>query len=165
MQKYHRNVYNLAYRLTGNREDAMDITQEAFFRIFRGLSSFQPDKPFLPWVYRITWNLCADRGRKIGRSLQTESLEDNEMKETRVSSPGLTPEKSYENKEMEQALSEAIDKLKDGYRELITLFHLEGLSIKEISQITGMKETTIKNRLYRGRQNLRKILESAGYDW
>jgi len=165
VQKYHRNVYNLAYRLTGNREDAMDITQEAFFRVFRGLPSFQLDKPFLPWVYRITWNLCADRGRKIGRSLQTESLEDDEMQETRVSSRSLTPEKSYENKEMEQALSEAIDKLKDEYRELITLFHLEGLTIREISQITGMKETTIKNRLYRGRQSLRRILESSGYDW
>lgn len=165
VQKYHRSIYNLAYRLTGNREDAMDVTQEALFRVYRGLPSFELGKPFLPWVYRITWNLCADRGRKIGRSPSEESLDDNEVEQARLSSPGPSPEKSYENKELGEILKDAIGKLKDGYRELVILFHIEGLSIREISEITGMKETVIKNRLYRGRQVLRKILEDGGYTW
>ena len=75
-QRYHRNIYSLAYRMTGNREDAMDITQEVLLRAFRAIASFQPDKPFLPWIYRITWNICADRGRKIGRTPSEESIDD-----------------------------------------------------------------------------------------
>ncbi|HHY17373.1 MAG TPA: sigma-70 family RNA polymerase sigma factor, partial [Firmicutes bacterium] len=136
VEKYHRNVYNLAYRLTGDREDAMDITQEAFLRVFRSISSFQTGKPFLPWVYRITWNLCADRGRKIGRSLPEESLDGNEITRARVSSQRPAPDQIYETKELGETLSKSIGRLREGYRELIVLFHIDGLSIKEISKIT-----------------------------
>jgi RNA polymerase sigma-70 factor (ECF subfamily) len=165
VQKYHRNIYNLAYRMTGNREDAMDVTQEVLFRAYRALASFQPDKPFLPWVYRITWNICADRGRKIGRTPQEDSLDENEDGAARVPSSVLSPDVTYEHKELGEVLSLAIGKLSEGYRELIVMFHLDGLSIKEISDVTGMKETVIKNRLYRGRQMLRKILEAGGISW
>lgn len=165
MARYHSNVYNLAYRLTGNREDAMDISQETFLRVFRGIQSFKLGKPFLPWIYRIAWNLCADRGRKIGRSLQEEFLDSNEVVSAKAASSILLPGEAIENKELGETLAEAIDKLKDGYKELIILFHLEGLSIKEISDITGMKSTVIKNRLYRGRQALRQILQNSGFNW
>ncbi len=143
----------------------MDITQEAFLRVFRGIPSFQLGKPFLPWVYRITWNLCADRGRKIGRSLPEESLDGNEITRARVSSEEPAPDQIYENKELRETLKQAVNKLKDGYRELIILFHVEGLSINEISEITGINATVIKNRLYRGRQALKKILLEDGFSW
>lgn len=165
VERYNRNIYNLAYRMTGNREDAMDATQEVLYRVYRALSGFQPDKPFLPWVYRITWNICADKGRKIKRNPVRESLDSNAYESARLAGTGPEPEATYENMELGSILKDAVGKLKEGYRELVVMFHVDGLSIKEISQITGMKETVIKNRLYRGRQMLRQILESGGFTW
>lgn len=165
VQKYHRSIYNLAYRMTGNREDAMDVTQEVLLRAYRAIASFQPDKPFLPWIYRITWNICADRGRKIGRTPSEESIDDADSEASRLASSTLSPDREVERREIGRTLKHAIDQLSDGYRELVVLFHIEGLSIKEISDITDMKETVIKNRLYRGRQMLRKILEAGGLVW
>jgi RNA polymerase sigma-70 factor (ECF subfamily) len=164
-QRYHRNIYSLAYRMTGNREDAMDITQEVLLRAFRAIASFQPDKPFLPWIYRITWNICADRGRKIGRTPAEESIDDGNSGASRLASSTPGPDTQFEKQEVARVLREAIDQLAEGYRELIILFHLEGLSIREISDVTDMKETVIKNRLYRGRQMLKKILEAGGFVW
>ncbi len=160
VQKYNGRLYNLAYRMTGDREDAMDITQEAFFRAYRALPSFEIGRPFLPWIYRIAWNLCADRGRKIGRTPFETSLddEDNPLRH-RLPGRGARPLQEYEKREIAEMLDDAIGQLGDGYRELVVMFHLDGLTIKEISQVSGMKETVVKNRLYRGRQMLRKILE------
>jgi len=165
VQRYYRNIYNLAYRMTGNREDAMDITQEVLLRAFRAIGSFEPDRPFLPWIYRITWNICADRGRKIGRTPAEESMDDAESGASRIPSQAVGPDGELEKRETARILRDAIDQLTDGYRELIILFHLEGLSIKEISEVTDLKETVIKNRLYRGRQMLKKILEAGGLVW
>jgi RNA polymerase sigma-70 factor (ECF subfamily) len=165
VKKYHKNIYSLAYRMTSNREDAMDITQEVLLRAYRAIASFQPDKPFLPWIYRITWNICADRGRKIGRTPGEESINDTESEASRLASSTPTPDKEFERQELERTLKSAIEKLNDGYRELVVLFHIEGLSIREISEMTNMKETVIKNRLYRGRQMLKKILEAGGLVW
>lgn len=162
--KYHRGVYNLAYRYTGNQEDAMDVTQETFLRAYRNIDSFQLGKPFKPWIFRIARNVCIDRGRKLGRSLPEESLEGNVITQVRASSPAPGPEQVYDKRELREILEDAIRQLDEGYRELIILFHLEGLSIKECSEITGLKGTVIKNRLYRGRQALRKILQENGFE-
>ena len=165
VQRYYKNIYNLAYRMTSDREDSMDITQEVLFRVYRALQSFDLEKPFLPWVYRITWNICADRGRTIGRTPRTGSIDDNEYESARLSSPDPGPDRFYERKELKEALDAAIGELPEGYRELVVLFHIYGLSVKEVSSLTGMKDTVIKNRLYRGRQMLRKILEAGGIIW
>jgi RNA polymerase sigma-70 factor (ECF subfamily) len=165
VQRYYRKIFNLAYRMTGNREDAMDVTQEVLLRALRAIASFQPDKPFLPWIYRITWNICADRGRKIGRTPAEESIDDGNTGASRLASPILGPDGEFERQEAARVLRDAIDQLAEGYRELIILFHLEGLSIREISDVTDLKETVIKNRLYRGRQMLKKILEAGGLVW
>ncbi len=165
VQRYHKSIFSLAYRMTGNREDSMDITQEVLLRVYRALASFDPEKPFLPWVYRITWNICADRGRKIGRTPRESSIDDTEVESIRLSCSDPKPDESYETKELREILDEAISKLADGYRELVVMFHVDGLSIREISDLTGMKDTVIKNRLYRGRQMLRKMLEANGVTW
>lgn len=165
VSRYHKRVYNLAVRMTGNREDAMDVTQEVFLKMYRAIGSFQPEKPLLPWVYRIAWNVCADRGRKIVRSPKGESLDSMEPDRHIPASSDPVPDATCERKEIVEALSAAIDRLGDGYRELVVLFHLEGLPIREISRITGLKETVIKNRLYRGRQMLKKMLEADGFQW
>jgi RNA polymerase sigma-70 factor (ECF subfamily) len=143
----------------------MELTQETFLRAYRNIASFQVGKPFKPWIYRIAHNVCIDRGRKLGRSLPEESLEGNVVTQARASSPVPGPEQVYDNKELREILENAIGQLDEGYRELIVLFHLEGLSIKECSEITGLKGTVIKNRLYRGRQALRKILQERGFRW
>lgn len=161
--KYHKQVFNLAYRLTGNREDAMDVTQETMFRAYRSLSSFREGADFLPWVYRIAWNICADRGRKKKRTPAMSSLESNEAEVRTLPNPGPSPDEDVEREELRRALEAAISRLNDGYRELLVMFHVDGLSIKEISEITGLKDTVIKNRLYRGRRMLKEILLESGF--
>ncbi|HHY35773.1 MAG TPA: sigma-70 family RNA polymerase sigma factor [Firmicutes bacterium] len=161
--KYHKQVFNLAYRLTGNREDAMDVTQETMLRAFRALPSFREGADFLPWVYRIAWNICADRGRKQKRTPAMSSLEGNEAEARTLPNPGPSPDEDVEREELRRTLESAISRLDDGYRELVVMFHVDGLSIKEISEITGLKDTVIKNRLYRGRRMLREILRESGF--
>ncbi len=161
VKRYHKHLYNLAYRMTGDREDSMDVVQEALYRVYRSLDSFDLGKPFLPWAYRITWNICADRGRKLGRSLSESPLDPNDKEYAKPATTAPGPDKVYETKETKEILDEAINKLPEGYRELVVMFHLDGFSIREISEVTGMKETVIKNRLYRGRQMLRLVLESS----
>ncbi|MBE3519619.1 MAG: sigma-70 family RNA polymerase sigma factor [Firmicutes bacterium] len=161
--KYHKQVFNLAYRLTGNREDAMDVTQETMLRAYRALASFREGADFLPWIYRIAWNICADRGRKQKRTPAMSSLEGNEAEARTLPNPGPSPDEDVEREELRRALEAAISRLDDGYRELVVMFHVDGLSIKEISEITGLKDTVIKNRLYRGRRMLREILRESGF--
>lgn len=156
-------MFNLAYRLTGNREDAMDVTQETMLRAYRALPSFKEGADFLPWIYRIAWNICADRGRRRKRTPVTLSLEGNEAEARTLPNPGASPDEDVEKDELRRILESAISRLDDGYRELVVMFHLDGLSIKEISKITGLKDTVIKNRLYRGRRMLKQILVESGF--
>ncbi len=164
--RYYRPIFNLVFRLTGNREDAEDIMQETFLRVYKGLGSFECGRAFRPWIYRIARNLCIDRSRKRGRSIPEESLDDNMIVESRMCGFKPGPDQVYDHKELRETLVKAIGNIGIGYRELIILFHLEGLSIKEISEITGLKGTVVKNRLYRGRlalkMELQKQFESAG---
>lgn len=141
----------------------MDVTQETMFRAYRALSSFKEGANFLPWVYRIAWNICADRGRKQKRTPTMSSLEGNEVEARTLPNPGLSPDEDVEREELRRTLEAAISRLNDGYRELVVMFHVDGLSIKEISEITGLKDTVIKNRLYRGRRMLKEILLESGF--
>lgn len=161
VKRYYKNIYNLAYRMTNNREDAMDITQEVLLKAYRALHTFQPDKPFLPWIYRITWNTCADRGRRIGRAPSKESFEGS-IEALKLPNKEIGPAAETERNELQDLMEKALSKLSDDYRGLITMFHIDGFSIREISEVTGLKETVVKNRLYRGRKMLRSILESEG---
>jgi len=152
--RYKKLIFNTAYRMMGNREEAEDITQEVFIKIYNSLSKYDPEFKFSTWSLRITSNLCVDWLRK--RKGETVPIEDvYDLKDD-----GATPEDKYISKERQKRVQEAINKLPDKYKELIILFHHRNLSYQEIMNITGETLTIVKNRLYRARQMLKDELSS-----
>lgn len=159
-----KRVYNLALRLTGSPEDALDLSQEAFLNAWRGLSRFHGECAFSTWMYRLTSNVCLDflraRQRRLAAIGAPASLERDGPPVP--SSPGLGPEERLERKERAAALRRALDKLPERQRQVVVLRELAGLSYQEISQALDLDMGTVKSRLTRGRLALKRILLADG---
>ena len=158
-------VYSLAYRMTGNSEDAADLTQEAFLNAWRGLARFQGQASFSTWLYRLTSNACIDFLRREKRrstlSLTLEADEE-ESRQTEVSDERWSPEALLDRQESLQAVRRALGQLSDEHREVLLLRELEGLSYREIAQALGLEEGTVKSRIARARLALRDFLLQSG---
>ncbi len=158
--KYHAQVINIAYGMLSNREDAYDAAQEVFVRVYKNITSFKEQSSFATWVYRITANVCSDFLRKRQRSVNVISINpsDEEHREVDIPDENPTPEEKYELSEKQQAVREAIAQLRDEYRVVITLCDMEGMSYSEIAEILKLPEGTVKSRINRARNALRKNL-------
>lgn len=150
-------VYNLTLRVVQNPQEAEDLAQEAFLRAWRGLPAFRRQAKFSTWLYRIVTNLCYNHLPRIKREL-VSLVPDEEA----IGMPDETqsPETSVLNAELRTHLHTAIDELSESYRLLITLRHLQGMSYKEISEVTCMPLGTVKTGIFRARQILKVALES-----
>ena len=164
VKKYERFVYTTVCYLIKNREDAFDVSQEVFLRIYRSLASFRGDSSFATWLYRICKNACFDFLRKnakhhadISTTLYDEN-EDDTILEIPDSSRATDPEAAYEQLEQKEAIRFAITRLSPEHREIILLRDLEGYSYIEISEMLEMEQGTVKSRLSRARQALKNIL-------
>jgi len=155
VERYKKLVFNTAYRMMHNREEAEDITQEAFVRIYNSLARYNPEYKFSTWSLKITTNLCLDNLRK--RKGETLPIDE----QFSICDEGPTPEEQYLRKENQKRVVEAINKLPEKYKEFIILFHHRNLSYQEIMDITGESLTIVKNRLYRARQMLKDYLINA----
>jgi RNA polymerase sigma-70 factor (ECF subfamily) len=159
---YKDKLYHLAYRMTGSRQEAEDVVQDAFLRVFRSLDRYDEHQKFSTWIYRIATNLCIDRLRKRRSvySLDAESA-DHEGLDGYAMLPGdeRTPESELILSETQRIVQEAIDTLPAKYKGVMVLRYLQDLSLQEISDVLGMPVTTIKTRVHRGREYLRKKLE------
>lgn len=153
---YQKPVYNLALRATGNAEDAMDVAQEAFLKAFRSLPTFRRGSPFKPWLLTVAANTATDFLRRR-RPAATGEFEEMDPPDA---SPG--PEEIAEKGERSRCLKDAIMGLAPGYRIVVELFHIQGFSLGEVSEITGLNVTTVKNRLFRARRMLREKLAGRG---
>lgn len=151
--RYDRKLYNLVVRLTGNPEDAADITQEAFYKAFRAWDSLENHSSAYPWLCRIAVNLCRNRFRDQARR-QEEPLGDSE-----IVSEGLSPERAVQKAELAERVREAISELPWGYRIVATLRDLQGLSYQEIAEVTDLGVDVVRTRLARARGMLREKLE------
>ncbi|MEA4846929.1 MAG: sigma-70 family RNA polymerase sigma factor [Clostridiaceae bacterium] len=154
IERYKKAIYNTAFRMMGNREEAEDVSQEAFIRMYNSLSRYNPEYKFITWALKITTNLCLDSLRK--RKAETVPIDEGfEIKDGKD-----TPEEEYIRQENQKLVQDAIRSLPDKYREFLILFHNRNLSYQEIMDITGESLTIVKNRLYRARQMLKEELVS-----
>ena len=162
---YERKVYATAFRYTANEHDAMDISQEVFIRVFRFIHTFNLESSFSTWIYRITVNVCKDHIRKrASRAELPLELTDEESGEytVEISDSTYDPVELYEQAELRQEIRRAIDDLPDNYKEIVLLRDIGGLSYDEIAQTLDIEVGTVKSRLSRARENLRKKLLQSG---
>lgn len=162
VKKYEKQVYNFAYRLTGNYDDANDIAQEAFLRVYNAIGSFRGDASFTTWLFRITTNVFLDE-RKRARAHPHTSLDEHvELEESRVSrqieDSAPTPDVVMEGKERGQILQDAIRSLPEYQRTVVTLYHTQQKSYEEIAEIMDQPIGTVKSRLNRARLALKEKL-------
>ncbi|SED69630.1 RNA polymerase sigma factor SigE [Ruania alba] len=148
-------VYRLAYRLTGNRADAEDLTQEVFVRVFRSLSSYAPGT-FEGWLHRITTNLFLD-GQRRKKRIRFDALGPAAERVPATGEAG-SPERRYEHENLDTDIQAALDGLKPQYRAAVVLCDIEGLSYEEIGATLGISMGTVRSRIHRGRAQLRKVL-------
>ncbi|MEL7975875.1 RNA polymerase sigma factor SigE [Isoptericola sp. F-RaC21] len=156
VREHSARVYRLAYRLSGNRQDAEDLTQETFLRVFRSLSSYTPGT-FEGWLHRITTNLFLDQVRRKKR-IRMEAMGDDAARVAAPEDHGR-PERGFEHANLDHDVQAALDALRPEYRAAVVLCDIEGLSYEEIAVTLGIKLGTVRSRIHRARAQLRDALE------
>jgi RNA polymerase sigma-70 factor (ECF subfamily) len=161
-------IYRYAHRLCGEAESAKDLVQETFLNAYRGLKDFRGEARVSTWLYTIASRACIRMRRKRKgepeHELSLEEFVPTSGGEFRLQIPmdGLSPEEALQNKELRQALDQAIDKLPKKYRVALVLRDMEGLSAKEVGTIMGLNERAVKSRLHRARLFVRRELSARG---
>ena len=162
VRKYEKQVYNFAYRLTGNYDDANDVAQDAFLRVFNAIGTFRGDSSFSTWLFRITTNVFLDERKKAKAHPQTSLDEYLELGESSVArqieDPAPTPEAVLEESERALILSKAVSDLPEYQRAMVTLYHSQQKSYEEIAEIMDLPIGTVKSRLNRARLALKEKL-------
>ncbi|NIM03506.1 sigma-70 family RNA polymerase sigma factor [bacterium] len=164
VKRYEKKIYNLAYRIMGNKEDASDVLQETFLQAFRKLAGFKGKAKFSTWLYRIAVNICLMKKRK-GKRIETVSLdipiltkEEDEIKRELRDDWSESPLATLENEEVKKNLSKAIDSLPEEYKTVFLLRGLNGLSNEEVANVLKISLPAVKSRLHRARLFLRDKL-------
>lgn len=161
VQAYEKTVYNLALRMLGNPQDAMDAAQEAFFRAYRALSSFRGESKFSVWLYRLTQNVCLDMLRKRSRTPEL-SLTDEEDEISDIPDGRFCPQTELEKKELRQSVRRGLMGLAPEFREALVLREIGGMTYEEIARATGLEPGTVKSRIFRARKKLAALLMRDG---
>ena len=163
--EYEKNVYNIALRMTGNSEDAADMTQEAFIKAYNSLQSFRGDSKFSVWLYRIVSNVCLDflrsKNRRPTVSLSVED-DDGEDAQLDVADESQSPELLLDRKLTRDSVRRGLDSLPPDYRHILLLREIQGLSYDEIAQALSLEVGTVKSRIFRARKRLCTFLIDDG---
>jgi RNA polymerase sigma-70 factor (ECF subfamily) len=154
VEQHSDRVFRLALRLTGNRHDAEDLTQEVFVRVFRSLHTYQPGT-FEGWLHRITTNLFLDQARRRQR-IRFDALSDERA--ARIASAAVGPDLAYVDRTFDDDVEAALSALPPDFRAAVVLCDIEGLTYEEIAEILGAKLGTVRSRIHRGRAMLRAAL-------
>ncbi|WP_335870894.1 RNA polymerase sigma factor SigW [Bacillus sp. 2205SS5-2] len=161
VELYKDKVFQICYRMLGNRHEAEDMAQEAFMKAYINIHTFQQNRKFSTWLYRIATNLCIDRIRKK----KPDYYLDAEVRGTegltlysQVSTDAALPEEEVESMELQETIQKKISNLPEKYRSVIVLKYIEELPLQEISEILDLPLGTVKTRVHRGREALRKQL-------
>ena len=163
VQAYEDKVYNLCLRMCSDREEAKDLAQEAFLKAWRGLRFYKQEAAFSTWLYRLVSNVCIDYLRqKKRRSAVSFVTADEEGEQPDIPDPTPTPEQQMLDRQRKEQVADAMARLEDDFRLVLTLRVVEERSYDEIAAIMDLKVGTVKSRLARAREKLRKILLENG---
>jgi RNA polymerase sigma-70 factor, ECF subfamily len=167
VQKYSRRIYNICYRFAGSADDAQDLAQEVFIKMYRTLSTYDVERgAFMTWVTTITRNLLVDHFRKTKQDRMTDSIdgatsehEDAMPLSDQIADKGLPPDARVQSRETTETVHHALQKLSPELREAIILRDLQDMDYKEIATVLKVPEGTVKSRINRGRAELARLLQ------
>ena len=166
MRRYEDKMYGLALRMTRNSEDALEVAQDAFFKAYKALDRFRGTSSFSTWLYSITLNTSRNKIRSRNRRGfdRTFSIDEERdgLPKMDVPSNDPSPSERLQAKNLAQGYREALRHLAEPFRETILLRDSEGLSYEEIASVLGVSKGTVKSRISRGREELRRILSAQG---
>ena len=167
VQRYNRRIYNICYRFAGSADDAQDLTQEVFIKMYRTLNSYDMERgAFMTWVTIITRNLLVDHFRKSKQDRVTDSIdaapsehEDATPLSDKIQDRTPTPDASAQNRETRETVHRALQKLSPDLREAVILRDLQDMDYREIATVLRVPEGTVKSRINRGRTELARLLQ------
>ncbi len=167
LTRYRGAIHNLCYRMTRNSEDASDLAQEVFIKVFNLLDRFDEDYAFSSWLFRIATNHCIDflrRKRMQFQSIEGSTGADGEEYELQLPDGGPTPDVVLQRKEALQRLEEVISDLPPHYKAITLLRHDQQLSYEEIAEILQLPLGTVKARIHRARNMVQQMLKARSYE-
>ena len=167
VQRYHRRIYNVCYRFAGDSDNAQDLTQEVFIKVYRTLNTYDSGKAaFMTWVTTITRNLLVDHFRKTKGDRITDSLdsapserEDDQPLSEQIADRGMAPDAAVQSRETREMVHLALQKLSPELREAVILRDLQDMDYREIATALRVPEGTVKSRINRGRAELARLLQ------
>jgi len=167
VQRYNRRIYNICYRFSGSADDAQDLTQEVFIKMYRTLNSYDIGRgAFMTWVTTMTRNLLVDHFRKTKQDRLTDSMDatpsehgDSMPLSEQVPDKGPTPDTKVQSRETGQVVHEALQKLSPELREAVILRDLQDMDYRDIAAVLRVPEGTVKSRINRGRAELARLLQ------
>jgi RNA polymerase sigma factor (sigma-70 family) len=161
----NRRIYNICYRFTGSSSDAEDLTQEVFIRLYRTMSSYEPDRgSFNTWLTTLTRNMLVDHFRRTRQERMTDSIdatpaaEDAPTLAERIEDEAPSPQSRLASKETQKMVQQALQKVSPDLREAVILRDLQDMDYKEIASALKVPEGTVKSRINRGRAELARLL-------
>src|SRR5438876_3542779 len=163
VRRYQRPIAAYVYRMVGDYDAALDLTQEVFIKVYNSLARYRSEFKFSTWIYKIAHNAAIDHLRRhaVREQTLTGSI-DGDRREIFIESRRLTPEQESERRERRSEIESVVQLLPAAYRELIALGHSHDLSYDEIAEVTGLPLGTVKNRLFRAREAMRDQLMHRG---
>lgn len=165
VRRYQRPIVAYVYRMLGDYEASLDVTQEVFIKVYNSLDRYSSEYKFSTWLYRIAHNASIDHMRRNSQNLQSLETENADgAYQIQLESTALTPEQERERSEWRSEIDAVVKCLPAVYRELILLRHSRDLSYDEIAEVTNLPLGTVKNRLFRAREMMREMLVERGFD-
>jgi RNA polymerase sigma-70 factor (ECF subfamily) len=163
VRRYQRPISAYVYRMVGDYEAALDLTQEIFIKVYSSLARYRSEFKFSTWIYKIAHNCAVDHLRRsAGRAQSLNHGLEGETYELPIESGRLSPEQESERKERKSEIESVVRSLPSAYRELIVLRHSQDLTYEEIVEVTGLPLGTVKNRLFRAREMMRQQFVGRG---
>ncbi|MDQ3667731.1 MAG: sigma-70 family RNA polymerase sigma factor [Acidobacteriota bacterium] len=163
VRRYQRPISSYVYRMVGDYEAALDLTQEIFLKVYGSLARYRSEFKFSTWIYKIAHNSAVDHLRRnAGRARSLSSGIEGDQYELPIESGSLSPEQESERKERRLEIEVVVRSLPNAYRELIVLRHSQDLTYEEIVEVTGLPLGTVKNRLFRAREMMRQQFIGRG---